>query len=194
MADHAANIILASASPRRQELLARFNLPFKIHPSNDPEYIDTSLSPEMLVKELAKQKALSVAKKEKGLIIAADTIVAYQDQVLGKPSDREDAKRMLKMLSGNYHHVYTGLAICHSSSERLMIQSECTEVLFKNLSDAEIERYLASGEADDKAGAYGYQGLAAVFVSEIRGCYYNVVGFPLNLLNEMLHEFNYTLI
>ncbi len=186
------NIILASASPRRRELLSRMGIDFEIMVADVDERIDFALPPEELVSGLALRKARAVAdilqnnlpSTQDILIIAADTVVAKDGSILGKPTDEADARRMLHMLSGASHEVLTGMAIL--SGEKLLLHTERTEVHFRPLDDAEIDAYIASGEPMDKAGAYGIQGIGGIFVSAIHGDYYNVVGLPICKLYCML--------
>lgn len=188
-----SHIILASASPRRKELLEQVKLSFQIRVS-DCEEIITKTIPHEIVMELSDQKAtdishhLSDSEKEDCIVIGADTIVAYEDQILGKPSSLENAYEMLHLLSGNIHQVYTGVTlikyehgICHKKTFY-----EKTDVYFYPLTDAKIHTYIASGNCMDKAGAYGIQCEAAAFVRKIDGDYNNVVGLPIaRLLHEM---------
>lgn len=187
------NLILASASPRRQELLARFGVPFAIDPAAGPENPPAGASPEDTVKALAAAKAAEVAARHPGeLVIGADTIVALDGAILGKPADEEDAFRMLRALSGRGHRVCTGVALRKDGAA--MCQAETTRVFFRELSDREIRTYIASGEPMDKAGAYGYQGLASLFVERIEGDFFNVVGLPLCRLGRMLETMGVALL
>ncbi|MBP1744300.1 MAG: septum formation protein Maf [Firmicutes bacterium] len=183
------NVVLASASARRQELLKRLVENYQVLVSDfDESSIQFNNDCPGYVMELACGKALNVAEglKTASLVIGCDTIVAYEGTVLGKPQDHEDAFFMLKMLSGKKHQVYSGIALVNTSNGQVRTDFAMTEVKFDQLSDEEIRRYIASGEPMDKAGAYGIQGHGGVFVEEIHGCYYNVVGLPLNKLNKML--------
>lgn len=184
-------IILASASPRRAELLKQIGLEFSIMPSDIEERIDVSLPPEEVVQRLALDKAMSIAEKvEKGprkgaLIIGADTIVV-KDGILGKPINDTEAFHMLKSLEGNWHSVITGLAVIDSDNlkgTKLFVE---TRVKMRPLTEAEIKAYIKTGEPADKAGAYGIQGMGAVLVEKIEGCYFNVVGLPLTRLSQVL--------
>lgn len=172
------HIILASASPRRKEILELADLKFDIMPSNAQE-ITTKTAPNEVVMELASIKAKDIYKKseKQSMIVGADTVVAYQGQILGKPTDEADAKRMLTMLSGQTHEVYTG--VCVIEDEKIKTFYEETKVTFYEISDEQIDRYIKTGEPMDKAGSYGIQGKAAVFIKGIEGDYYNVVGFPI---------------
>ncbi|MDF2505800.1 Maf-like protein [Clostridium sp.] len=178
------NLILASSSERRIELLKRITLDFKrVEFKGDvAEYVMT------LAEGKAKDVASTIAEKENTFIIGCDTVVAFRNLVLGKPKDEDDAFGILKQLSGNIHNVYTGVVIVDLKSATVKRDYVCTEVKFSNLTDKMIEKYICSGECLDKAGAYGIQGNAAVFVEAINGCFYNVVGLPLNKLNKMFGE------
>lgn len=186
-------IVLASASPRRRELLEQIGIKFDIVVSNEPEdEIDKSLSPENYTSELALMKACNVAKKLTGtkrkdsLIIAADTVVYSDGKILGKPKDSDDAFRILKSLSGKAHEVYTGICIMRLTDGYATSKSIKTTVKFKELTDKTIKAYIKTGEPADKAGAYGIQGRGAVLVEEICGDYFNVVGLPLSALYDVL--------
>lgn len=172
------HIILASASPRRKEILELADLKFDIMPSNAQE-ITTKTAPNEVVMELASIKAKDIYEKseKQSMIVGADTVVAYQGQILGKPTDEADAKRMLTMLSGQTHEVYTG--VCVIEDEKIKTFYEETKVTFYEISDEQIDRYIKTREPMDKAGSYGIQGKAAVFIKGIEGDYYNVVGFPI---------------
>lgn len=172
------HIILASASPRRKEILELADLKFDVMPS-DAQEITTKTAPNEVVMELASLKAKDIYKKseKQSMIVGADTVVAYQGQILGKPTDKADAKRMLTMLSGQTHEVYTG--VCVIEDEKIKTFYEETKVTFYEISDEQIDRYIKTGEPMDKAGSYGIQGKAAVFIKGIEGDYYNVVGFPI---------------
>ncbi|KRQ88139.1 Septum formation protein Maf [Caloramator mitchellensis] len=182
-------IVLASASPRRIELLKMFLPDITIIPSNyEEKLIDTE--PIRLSVELAKGKAIDVASRVDGksIIIGADTIVVMNSLVFGKPKDKEDAKQMLYTLSGKVHQVITGLCVLDVFNNKTITSYESTDVYFKELSADEIDLYIKSGEPFDKAGAYAIQGLASIFVKKINGCYFNVVGLPVYKLNEMLKD------
>ena len=174
--------ILASASPRRRELLRQIELPFEVFPSEADETMDETL-PDRLVEELSRRKALAAAGRlrEHCLVLGADTVVALGDQVLGKPGTEERAAEMLRMLSGKAHKACTGVTLGEFREGKLQRQttfSEVTEVFLYPLSEGEIREYIASGEPMDKAGAYGIQGRFAKFVKKIYGDYNNVVGLP----------------
>ena len=186
-------IVLASASPRRRELLEQIGIKFDIVVSNEPEdEIDKTLPPENYTSELALMKACNVAKKLTGtkrkdsLIIAADTIVYSDGKILGKPKDIDDAYRILKGLSGKTHEVYTGICVMRLTDGYATSKSVKTLVKFKELNDKKIKAYIKTGEPMDKAGAYGIQGKGAVLVEEICGDYFNVVGLPLSALYDVL--------
>lgn len=172
------HIILASASPRRKEILELANLKFDVMPS-DAQEITTKTAPNEVVMELASIKAKDIYKKseKQSMIVGADTVVAYQGQILGKPTDKADAKRMLTMLSGQTHEVYTGVCVIEDGKTKTFYEE--TKVTFYEISDEQINHYIKTGEPMDKAGSYGIQGKAAVFIKGIEGDYYNVVGFPI---------------
>ena len=184
-------VILASASERRKELLARIVDDFEVRVSNfDEEKISFNGDVDLYVKTLSKGKAKDIESKvsEDCVIIAADTIVVINDKILGKPRDEEEAMEMLKLLSDNVHRVYSGVTVINTSTGIMESKSLYTEVYFSKLTDEEIHRYIETGECLDKAGAYGIQGFGGVFVEKINGCYYNVVGLPLNLINKILKD------
>ena len=169
---------LRSASPRRKEILELADLKFDVMPS-DAQEITTKTAPNEVVMELASIKAKDIYKKseKQSMIVGADTVVAYQGQILGKPTDEADAKRMLTMLSGQTHEVYTGVCIIEDGKTKTFYEE--TKVTFYEISDEQIDHYIKTGEPMDKAGSYGIQGKAAVFIKGIEGDYYNVVGFPI---------------
>jgi septum formation protein len=176
-------LILASGSPRRAELLRQIGLDFQVIPSEAPEDLPPGLSPADAVKELALRKASEVARNiSSGVIIGADTVVVAAGRILGKPSDKAEARTMLATLSGIEHSVFTGLAVLEVPNGKQMVDCVETKVWFRKLTQAEIDWYVASGEPLDKAGAYGIQGLGAILVEKIDGCYFNVVGLPLGKL------------
>ncbi|MBE7080458.1 MAG: septum formation protein Maf [Clostridiales bacterium] len=183
--------VLASASPRRKELLAELITTFEICPSNADENVASYSSPEDLVLQLAALKAQEVALRpehEGKIVIGSDTVVAFDGEVLGKPKDEADAFRMLKMLSGKKHAVYTGVCFARKQGEDFYqeTRAEKTDVYFVELSDDWIHAYIAGGSPMDKAGAYGIQD--GGLVEKIEGSYTNVVGFPLELVQEMLEK------
>jgi len=189
-------LILASRSPRRIQLLAQIGLDVRVVPCDIPEEFDPAVSPARNAASLALQKARCVASGiADGIIIGADTIVVLDGQMLGKPVDRDDAMRMLSLLSGRTHTVATGIALVDRPSDRSIDAVELTEVTFRTLPRHEIEGYVAGGSPLDKAGAYGIQDdYGAVFVTRIEGCFYNVVGLPLARLYTLLAEFRHQLI
>lgn len=179
--------ILASASPRRKELLSLAVKDFEIIPSKIPEIVPDGLEVEKHSEYLARLKANDIAKDFKNaVVIGADTSVILGNEILGKPRDREDAKRMLKMLSGNIHKVITGCAVV--KNDVCDSFSVTTEVEFIGLTDKEIEDYLNTDEPYDKAGSYGIQGLGGLFVNSIKGDYFNVVGLPVAHLKRFLEK------
>ena len=184
--------ILASASPRRKELFAELVPQFDIIPAQGEEKVEKGLSPEQLVQTLAKQKALEVAGMpcaQGKFVLGADTVVALDYEVLGKPKDETDAKRMLTALSGRSHDVYTGVCIAYVDTEgnqTTRVEAARTEVVFETLSKEQIDKYVASGSPMDKAGAYGIQD--GGLVKEINGSYSNVVGLPMELLERLIKE------
>ncbi len=179
-------LVLASASPRRAELLRQLGLSFVVSASGIAEENEES-DPAILVKLLAISKAKAVAKNFADcVIIAADTVVCLNGTLLGKPRDAADAGRMLTSLSGRRHEVLTGIAVLRQPDGLLCCHVEKTAVTMREISQAEIAWYLASGESYDKAGGYGIQGRAAMFVEKLEGCYFNVVGLPLSALSKLL--------
>lgn len=189
----ANKFILASASPRRRELLEQVGMEFDVFVTNaDESKIDKNLPPELYVAELAMTKAAAAAgalKNERdALIISADTVVCLDGKILGKPKNEEDAYLMLSELSGKIHKVYTGICVMRTSDGFAAAGSECTQVHFKKLTHEKKEKYIKSGEPMDKAGAYGIQGKGALLVEKICGDYFNVVGLPLSKLAEMLEK------
>ncbi|MGZ9585136.1 Maf family protein [Paenibacillus marinisediminis] len=187
-------LILASSSPRRKELIHTLGLPVEIIPSGADEIIEEHWTPEQAVEQLALLKATDVAERRgrtqnDEIVIGSDTIVVLDHMILGKPKDDADAFRMLSMLQGRSHEVYTGVACIHLRSGHTMVKHRLTRVWMRSLSNAQIERYIATGEPLDKAGAYGIQGVGAAMIDRIDGCYYNVVGLPVSLLADMLTEY-----
>lgn len=176
-------IILASASPRRRELLAWAGVDFQVITGSGEEHIRET-EPSRIVEELSAEKAFQVAEtisEEEGtVVIGADTIVSFQGKILGKPSDKADSRKTLEMLQGNTHQVYTGVTIAFFLEGRWQRRSfsECTDVTFYPVSEEEIEAYVETGDPADKAGSYGIQGPFGIYVKEIRGDYHNVVGLP----------------
>lgn len=182
-------MILASASPRRHELLLAADLPHIVRPSFCPEERRGEESPIAFVCRLAEEKALAVLRSsDTDVVLGADTVVCLGDQVFGKPADQRDAARMLRALSGRSHWVHTG--ICLLDGRRSVIDVASTEVHFHELTDEEVWEYTRSGEPEDKAGAYAIQGLASKFVISINGSYQNVVGLPVSLVYQHLKAFS----
>jgi septum formation protein len=189
----ADKIHLASLSPRRRELVKLLGVPYQLlqPPGIDEDDFAASFDgpPDKLPAALAEAKArLVLPNLTNGFLVCADTDVIHDGEALGKPMDAGDAARMLKRLSGDWHDVVTGVSVAHAPAGEIITGAAVTRVKFDTLTDDEIERYVASGEPMDKAGAYGIQGLAAPFIERIDGCYFNVVGFPLNLLYKLLRE------
>ncbi len=183
-------IILASASPRRQELLERIGLKFEVEPSRYEEQTIPALGPHELVKRNSLEKAKTVAaRRRNAIIIAADTIGVFRGRILGKPHTPTEARKMLTALSGRSHRVITGFTITDSETGKTTSRSVETKVYFRELAPEEIDAYVRTGEPLDKAGAYAIQGLGALIVERIDGDYYNVIGLPLCALVEALKEF-----
>ena len=177
-----AAIVLASGSPRRKQLLEQIDLEFLVIPSQVHEDFDLDLSPEKFVEHYAKEKAKDIAKAHPDKwIIGADTIVVFNAEILGKPKDREDSFRMLKMHSGNTHQVFTGVSIQQSKMQVSDTFHEYTNVTFNTLDDMVISYYIDTYKPFDKAGSYGIQDWFSVCVNHIDGCFYNVMGFPLSM-------------
>jgi septum formation protein len=185
------HLYLASKSPRRSELLKKINIDFTIKVSNIDENIYDGLLPEKHVKILSFLKAAAIAKNLKnGIVLGADTIVVSKNKILGKPSDAGDAQRMLKMLSGKIHEVYTGFTLIDMPSKYTVTDFEITKVKFRKLEKEEIEEYIETGLPLDKAGSYGIQDeYGSLFIENIQGCYYNVVGFPLSKFYKTAKKF-----
>ena len=186
-------LILASASPRRAALLSQIGLTFEVRPSDVVEPHPSAFSAKRgdeITRELALRKAGAVAQYYcEGVIIGADTLVSLNGRLLGKPTDDADAMAMLAQLSGTSHEVVTGVALVNASTAQAVVWTETTRVYFRHLHGVEIADYIATGEAADKAGAYGIQERGAAFVRRIEGCYFNVVGLPLASLVERLFGF-----
>ena len=190
-------LYLASKSPRRHEILHGLHVPFKYIESPYEEKISDveNLVPEEKSAKLASLKAMYASHSlESGLVIGADTIVVDGSEILGKPKDRNDAKRMLKELSGKKHRVISGIALVDVQQQKIYSHSEITYVYFRKLTEKDIETYLNTKEPYDKAGAYGIQGHAALFVEKIEGCYFNVVGFPVVAFDNIMKEAGYDMI
>ena len=179
-------LILASQSPRRQQLLQLLRVPFTVCPADIDEGMDPNLPPQEEVARVSRLKALATPCQKGDVVIAADTIVVLEDRVLGKPGNKEDAVGMLECLSGRAHQVMTGLTVLRDG--RSITHTEITDVQFRPLTQEEILSYVETGEPMDKAGAYGIQGFAAPFVEVIRGDYYNVMGLPVCRLQQLLRQ------
>ena len=180
------NVILASQSPRRKELLGLFHIPFCVRVADIDETMSPGAAPYSEVARISRLKALAVERQRDDLVIAADTIVVCDGRILGKPADAEAAKDMLRLLSGRDHQVMTGMTVLYR--DRAAVVTEVTDLHFRALSEKEIDDYVASGEPMDKAGAYGIQGGAALFCNRLEGDYYNVVGLPVCRLAQILKE------
>jgi septum formation protein len=193
-------LILASGSPRRQELIRLLGLPVEVVPSNVDEDTPADWTPEQIVLGLSRRKALSVKEQIAGqalgssIIVGSDTIVVLENEVMGKPAGTEDAIRMLRRLAGRTHEVYTGVTCVRIEDGNTMISDQpevivghsVSKVTFTQMSDDEIMAYIKTGEPFDKAGSYGVQGFGAVFIEKIEGDFYSIMGLPLNLLYQML--------
>ena len=180
------NLILASQSPRRRELMGLFRVPFTVHAADIDETMNPALRPYDEVARVSRCKALAVPRGPEDVVVAADTIVVRGGTVLGKPKSRQEAVGMLNLLSGRDHQVMTGLTVLRG--ERMISCTEVTDIHFRPLSRREIEAYVDTGEPMDKAGAYGIQGGAALFVERIAGDYYNVMGLPVCRLGVILGQ------
>lgn len=180
-------LLLASASPRRKELLTQAGYTFSAVPANVDETVTPGTPPAQIVTQLARTKAMAVFKSHpQDTVLAADTIVVFQSEVFGKPKNEQEAKAMLRLLSGRRHDVYTGFCICRGNETHC--EAQRTEVEFFPLSDREIEDYVKTGEPMDKAGAYGIQGRGALLVKEINGDFYNVMGLPIGRIYRILRD------
>ena len=180
------NIILASQSPRRKELLGLLNIPFAIRVADIDETLEEDLPVAEAVARLSRRKAEAIPRQPGDIVIAADTVVVCDGAVLGKPKDEQDALRMLRMLSGRQHQVMTGMTVLQG--EKAVSHTEITDIFFRDLTEAEIRAYIATKDPMDKAGAYGIQNGAALFVEKIHGDYFNVVGLPVCRLGLILRE------
>ena len=178
------SLILASASPRRKELLGLFHIPFEIRVADIDEAMDFNKAPFDEVARVSGQKALAIPREENDTVIAADTIVVCEGRVLGKPHSEEEAVQMLQLLSGRDHQVMTGVTVLRG--DRTETFTEVTDIHFRDLTEKEIRAYVATGEPMDKAGSYGIQGGAALFCSRMVGDYYNVMGLPVCRLGDTL--------
>ncbi|HSB16169.1 MAG TPA: Maf family protein [Bryobacteraceae bacterium] len=179
-------LVLASQSPRRQEVLTRAGIPFLVRPAEVDESRLEDESPEEHVRRLAREKVEATAARPGDVVLGADTVVVVDGEVLGKPEDTSDAERMLRKLSGREHVVMTG--VCVRATGGTEVDVESTVVRFVALSEEEILDYAASGESMDKAGAYAIQGLASKFIDRIEGCYFNVVGLPVAMVYRKLKQ------
>jgi septum formation protein len=191
-------LILASASPRRQELLRDAGFSFLVEPATIPEIPQAEESPRVFVERLAREKARAVARRHRNdFVLGADTTVVVDGQILNKPDDAADAARMLRLLSGRTHQVTTGVCLIspvqasggQASAE--IVVSETTSVTFQSLTAGDIDFYVETGEPMDKAGAYGIQGIASRWITRIDGDYFNVVGLPVALVSRMLSEYGF---
>jgi septum formation protein len=180
------NVILASQSPRRKELLGLFHIPFVIRVSDADETMDPAAPAAEQVGLVSRRKAEAVSREPEDVVIAADTIVVCNGQILGKPKDEADAFRMLRLLSGRDHQVMTGMTVLRGETGKTV--TEITDIHFRELSDREINAYIRTGEPMDKAGSYGIQGGAALFAERMHGDYYNVMGLPVCRLGQLLRE------
>ena len=181
------NIILASGSPRRKEILENTNLKFSVITSDIDERIFENEEPIQLVLRLAFEKCMSVAQNNPSdLVIGADTIVVLDNEILGKPKDEEEAFNMLSKLSNREHQVITGMSIVNLENEKKIVDYAISNVKFKKLTDQDIKDYINTKECLDKAGSYGIQGYGALLVEEIKGDYFNIVGLPISKLSDIL--------
>jgi septum formation protein len=186
-------LILASSSPRRQELIKSLGLPYEIVVSEADETTPPGLSPADIVEMLAERKARSVFARigesvPRAIVIGSDTIVVVDGEVLGKPADESDSLRMLQRLQGRTHVVYSGVACVDTADGRTVVRHRATKVFMKPLDEDRIRRYIGTGEPRDKAGSYAIQGIGATLVDAIEGDYFNVVGLPVSLLSDMLDD------
>ena len=182
-------LVLASSSPRRTELLNRAGWPHEVIVAGIDESVRPNEKPAAYVERLARSKAEAVAQRlEEGVVFGADTTVVVENQILGQPQDDADARRMLRLLSGKWHDVLTGVALVRVGGET-RVAHEATRVRFAEMSESEIDWYIASGEPVGKAGAYGIQGKAALFIEEIEGDYFNIMGLPIRLVYELAADF-----
>jgi septum formation protein len=188
-------IVLASASPRRKELLEKIGLVFEVDPGNAPEDVDIDLEPHELAEKLSLKKALAVAPKHtNAVVITADTFIVFSGRIIGKPSMEAEAKEILTMLSGKSHSVITGFTIVDTDDNRSLSRAVETKVHMKQLTGSEIDAYIRSKEPLGKAGAYAIQGLGSIIVDKIEGDYFNVIGLPLSALAECLKQFGITIL
>ncbi len=193
MPEREPRIILASASPRRAQLLKQIGVEFELAPGQVHERPHPDEAPSDYITRIARAKVIAVARKcEAGLVIGADTVVVLDGRLLGKPADEAGAENMLRQLSGRWHAVMTGVALYDVATRQEVADFDKTLVKFAPLTDREIEWYVKTGEPMDKAGAYGIQGLGGLFVEEIAGNYYNVVGLPLPLVYRLARRLGYS--
>ena len=179
-------VILASQSPRRKELMGLFRIPFTVRVADIDETMDPAKPPFQEVARVSRAKAEAVVRSEEDVVIAADTIVVCAGKVLGKPADEADAFQMLRLLSGRDHQVMTGMTVLRG--DECIVCTEVTDIHFRPLTDREILAYIATGEPMDKAGSYGIQGGAALFAQRLEGDYYNVMGLPVCRLGQILTQ------
>jgi len=181
-------IILASTSPRRKALIGRIIKGFKIMPSNYEEDMSLKLEPKELAKTLAHGKAAKVAKRERGIIIAADTFISLDNEVIGKPKSKKHAEEMLKKFSNKTHEVITGLAIINTETQEKILETDTTRITFRKITSKQIREYIATGEPMDKAGAYALQGIGGKLIEKIEGSRTGAIGLPLEKLSELLNK------
>ena len=182
-------VILASASPRRKELLEKLGLRFSVIPAHIDETMLKDEDPINYASRMSLEKGEAIAKKyPERIVISSDTVVVHKEHILGKPSDPKDARRMLKMLSGKTHQVITAFTILQNNRDIERTEHEISDVTFRDLNDSEIDNYIATGSPLDKAGAYGIQDLHANLVKSINGCFYNVIGFPVARFKKIWDE------
>jgi septum formation protein len=196
---HTPKLVLASASPRRQELISLLGLPVRILPSRVDEDTPDHWSPSQIVEGLSARKAFAVKDEllstdddDSCIIVGSDTIVVLNGKVMGKPRDVREAEQMLRQLAGETHEVYTGVTCFRVTDAKTVTTHRITKVKMRNLTSDQISRYVATGEPMDKAGAYGIQEIGSLLVESIEGCYFNVVGLPVSLLAVMLEQFDVT--
>ena len=188
-----ANIVLASGSPRRQELLQRIGITdFTVRVPDADESYDPTMTPEEIVCHISRKKSLALDSTDDEIVITADTMVFLDDKRLGKPKDTEDALQMLTALQGRHHTVCTGVTV--RQGKRIMTRAAATDVYFRAATKSELCSYIRSGEPMDKAGSYGVQGQGALLVERIDGDFFNVMGLPVLLLSQMLREFDINLL
>lgn len=186
-----SKLVLASGSPRRRELLSGLGLAFEIIVSEADETVEEKVTPAEMVCKLAYRKASAVSNTlQDGIVVGADTIVVLDGNVLGKPADKQNAVRMLRLLQGRTHIVYSGIAVLDAATGKNIIDYRATQVHMRTLTDAEIEAYVETGEPMDKAGSYAIQGIGSTIVDSIEGDYFTVVGLPMELLASMLTSFD----